>query len=209
MISASVASRGVEVAAPARGTPLRCPWSAAGSAAAALAAPCRVSFSTFAIAAGCRSVPIVRSTSSAWLFMSPAVSSSPRPAPSRASACRRKVAPPCSSRSKTALDGSEKLTRQLPLQPAFTLDDLLDQLQLARHRLQQLARNVGACGDGSPDATKESISLCPHGSARPPSSAPGITLLAHDGIGNPRAPRMLSRARQPRRSTPVIVQRVR
>ena len=89
------------------------------------------------------------------------------------------------------VDGSDKLTRQFCLQPAFTLEDLLDQLQVALHRLQQL----GASGDHSVDATKESISFCPHGVARGRRiRASEITPPGRDGIGNPRAPRMRSRA---------------
>jgi hypothetical protein len=209
MISASVAGRGVEVAAPARGTPFAMPVVSGRICGCCARGP--LSSVIFHLCdRGRLPQRADRALDQLGLALhEPGSLLIPAPAPSRAFACRRKVAPPCSSRSKTALDGSEKLTRQLPLQPAFTLDDLLDQLQLARHRLQQLARNLGACGDRSPDATKESISLCPHGAARPPSSGTGDHAPGHDGIGNPRAPRMLSRARQPRRSTPLIVQRVR
>jgi hypothetical protein len=44
---------------------------------------------------------------------------------------------------------------------------------------------------------------------RAPALRDGDHAPGHDGIGNPRAPRMLSRARQPPRSTPLIFQRVR
>ena len=120
------------------------PWSAARSDCRPFSIAVRVLQPPSRSSAGWRSVPIVRSKASAWCFISPAVSSSARPAASNASACRRSVAPLSSSRSKTASTGATR-------PPASCLCSLCSRSmtsctkrELALHRLQQTTRGLRA-----------------------------------------------------------------